>query len=88
MAPQEIRKHHVRKPFIPFRIVMDDGTTFLIDDPSTVGVDLLAVYVGVDPDESGLPRRSIWLSPSHISRIEPLPDGSVTDEGRSVSSNL
>ena len=74
MEPQEIRKHHIRTPFIPFRIVMDDGTAYMIDDPSIMGIDLMAVYVGVDPDEeSGLPRRSVWLSPSHISRIEPLP---------------
>ncbi len=74
MAPQEIRKHHVHRPFIPFRIVMQDGSDFLIEDPSLMGVEMLTVWVGIDPDDSGLPRRSVWLSPSHVWRIEPLPE--------------
>ena len=73
MAPQEIRKHLLRQPFMPFRIVMVDGSDYFIDDQSIMGVDLLTVWVGVDPDDSGLPRRSVWLSPSHVSRIEPMP---------------
>ncbi|MEM7808969.1 MAG: hypothetical protein AAF561_12745 [Planctomycetota bacterium] len=72
MAPQEIRKHHIKRPFRPFRIHMNDGSEYEVTDPFHMTVNMLDVVVGWDPDEGGIPTRSMYLSPSHVSRIEPL----------------
>lgn len=34
---------------------------------------MLCVYVGLDPDDSGVFRTSMHISPSHVTRIEPMP---------------
>ena len=73
MAPQEIYKEWKQRPFIPFRLHLSDGSSFDVLDPADVFVDMLRVYVGIEPDDSGVFRRSMHLSPSHVSRIEPLP---------------
>lgn len=72
MAPQEIRKHWTVRPFKPFRIHVSDGSHYDVLDPMELHVDMLSVSVGVDPDDSGLFRRSVYISPNHVSRIEPL----------------
>lgn len=73
MPPQEIRKHHIAKPFQPFRLHMSDGSSYDVTDPFYMTVTPLNVMVAWDPDESGLPTKSMYLSPNHVSRIEPLP---------------
>ena len=60
---------------MPFRLYVVDGTDYEITDPMDIQVGILRVSVGVDPDENGLYRRSVYLSPSHVSRIEPMPQG-------------
>ena len=75
MAPQEIRKALLEKPFMPFRLHISDGSVYSVLDPSDATVDLLTVHVGVDPDdESGLFRKTIRISPNHVTRIEPMPE--------------
>ena len=75
MAPQEIKKALTEKPFMPFRLHLSDGSVFSVLDPSDATVDLLAVHVGVDPDnESGLFRKTVRISPNHVTRIEPMPE--------------
>ena len=75
MAPQEIKKVMTEKPFMPFRLHVSDGSVYSVLDPSDATVDVLAVYVGVDPDdESGLFRKTIRISPNHVTRIEPMPE--------------
>ena len=75
MAPQEIHKKWKQRPFMPFKLHVADGTSYEVLNPADIYVDMLRVYVGVDPDdESGVFRKSMHISPSHVSRIEPLPD--------------
>lgn len=75
MAPQQIKKNLVARPFIPFRLHLRDGSAYDVRDPADAYVDMLYVTVGTDPDaESGLFRKSIQISPNHVSRIEPMPE--------------
>lgn len=75
MAPQEIRRALIEKPFTPFKLHLSDGSSHIVLDPADAGVDMLYVSVGVDPDaESGLFRKSIQISPNHVTRIEPMPE--------------
>lgn len=75
MPPQEIKKVLVEKPFIPFRLYVSDGSSYDVLDPADAYVDMLYVSVGLEPDaESGLFRRSVRISPNHVTRILPLPE--------------
>lgn len=73
MGPLEIRKLIKRDPFIPVRIHVVDGSHYDIFSPADIWVDMLSIAVGVNPDDSGLFRASNYVSPSHVSRNEPLP---------------
>ncbi|RYG71338.1 hypothetical protein EON77_12995 [bacterium] len=75
MAPQQIKKNLDARPFIPFRLHLSDGSAYDVHDPSDAYVDMLFVTVGTEPDaESRLFRKSIQISPSHVSRNEPMPE--------------
>ena len=72
MAPQEIHKLFKREPYIPLRIHVVDGSHYDVMSRSDIFIDMLSLAIGVNPDESGLFREAIYVSPSHVSRIEPL----------------
>lgn len=78
MPPQEIRKFIGRSPFMPFRLHVTDGTSHDISEPLGIYVDMLHVEVGIDLDDStGLYRKSIWIAPNHVTKIEPLTEQDV-----------
>ena len=72
MAPQQIYKTLHSKPFKPFRLVLTDGKEFDVTDATHIYVSGIEVAVGVEPDEYGVPARSIYVDPFHVTRIEPL----------------
>lgn len=75
MASQEIRQFVGRSPFMPFRLHISDGSSHDVFEPLGVYVNMLHVEVGIDLDEAtGLYRKSIWIAPNHVTRIEPLTD--------------
>jgi hypothetical protein len=75
MAPQEIKKALEEQPFIPFRLHLSDGTAWDVTDRNQAYVDMLYVSVGINPDsETGLFRKSIRISPNHVTRLEPMPE--------------
>ena len=43
-------------------------------DPADAAVDLLYVMVGIDLDESRFFRKSLRISPNHVTKIEPMPE--------------
>lgn len=75
MAPQDIFRHIKQKPFRPFRMFISDGSSFDVPDEYLARVEVTQVWIGVDPDDSGLPQRSVYLAPNHVTQIEPLPAG-------------
>ena len=72
MKPHVIHKHLTGEPFVPFRLHVDDGKTYEIGSPPDMHLDMLAVRIGVDPDESGMFRESVLISPLRVCRVEPL----------------
>jgi len=75
MPPQEVKKYLAKRPFIPFRLHVSDGSNHDVLEPLAAYVDLLHVEVGVGYDEeTGLYKKSIWIAPNAITRIEPLPE--------------
>ena len=83
-SPQDIRKEVKAEPFIPFRLHVSDGTHYDVNDPADIIVDLMQIAVGIEPDDSGLPKRSMRIAPDHVSRIEPLLKPSAAGNGRTA----
>ena len=87
MFPRDLHKFQTAKPFRPFRIHMSDGSSYDVNDPFFMTVTPLTLMVAWEPDEGGLPTKSMYLSPDHVSRVEPLPaapiEERVPDSGRS-----
>lgn len=73
MPPQQLLKFVLDEPFIPFRLHVSDGSSYDVRHPSEIQVFLLQVSIAVDPDESGLYRRSVRIAPNHVSRVEFVP---------------
>ena len=82
MAPQDILKKLNAQPFRPFRVFISDGATFDVHERSHAYVALTEFVVGVDLDEFDVPKRSIYIAPNHVTRIEPLPS-EASDTGKS-----
>ena len=72
MAPQFILRQLKRTPFRPFRLHTVDGAAYDVRDPFAAYVDATQVVVGVAFHASGVASRSVYLSPDHVTRLEPL----------------
>ena len=84
MAPDDIRAKLDRQPFQPMRIHVSDGPSYDILRTSHAFVTRMELIIGIDPDTNDLPRRSIYVDPRHVTRIEPLlngPDASPRSNG-------
>ena len=79
MAPNDIKHKIGRVPFQPIRIILSNGMHYDILEAGIAAVTLMKMYIGVDPDDSGLPTRSIYIDSRHVSQIEPLP---IDDNGK------
>jgi hypothetical protein len=74
MAPADILALLRARPFIPFRIVTTEGTTYEVNHPDLVMVGLTATIVGYpDPREPDIYERYDIVSTRHIVRLEPMP---------------
>lgn len=71
MDPREIRQALIARPFVPFRVVLNDGKAYDVLDPSDANVDTHLVYIGVDFDEDGLPHKTVRVTPNVVMRLEP-----------------
>ena len=74
MHHEIITAHKRRQPFVPFRIVLDDGSTFEVHDPLNVIASPLLVGVGFDVGPNGVPRESRDFPPERVVRVELLTD--------------
>ena len=73
MPPAELLKLLLRKPFVPFRIHMSDGTVYEIKHPDLVLVGLASATVGFPAaSDPRLYDRSEIIALRHIVRLEPL----------------
>lgn len=75
MHPKEVRRHLDQQPFLPFRIYVSDGSTYDVREPSFAYVSQREIVVGLEAYDSGVPKRSAYLDPVHVTRIEPLVNG-------------
>ena len=72
MNPNDIRDKLDRNNFTPIRVHLSDGSNYDITVPGNAFVVRTEMMIGVEPDGSGLPTKTIYVDPQHVTRIEPL----------------
>jgi len=78
MAPNDIASKLGRQPFQPLRVYLSDGSVYEIPESYFAAVSRTELYLGVEPDETGMPQRSVYCDTRHVTRIEPLVRASGT----------
>jgi hypothetical protein len=71
MREQEIRELLETDPFEPFILYVSDGASYEVRHRADVLATRSVIFVGVEPDDSGLPQRSVRIDPLHITRLSP-----------------
>ena len=74
MLPEEILAHLRTQPFAPIRVYISDGSSYDVSYPEMMAVTTTVVFIAQPPEVDGVPERSIYCDPVHITRIE-LVDG-------------
>jgi hypothetical protein len=75
MAPAELLRLVRARPFVPFRLIMSEGSPHEVHHPDLILVALSIAAVGCpDPRREGLATRIDVVSLRHIVRIEFIPN--------------
>ena len=74
MAPHDIWKSVRRRPFVPFRITLTEGSTYEIKHPEFCLVTLSSVFIGLQPtdDPDPLAQRIVEVDVAHVVKLEPI----------------
>jgi hypothetical protein len=72
MTVESFKKLLATRPFEPFRLVMSSGEKYEVRHPEMAWLTRTTLYIGVNPDERGIPADATWCSLLHVSDIEPL----------------
>jgi hypothetical protein len=74
MLAEEIRQHLDAEPFVPFRLCLNDGSSYEIQHPDQALVTTWSVEVGVPEQqpESRIYNRIAHCSLLHIVKVEKL----------------
>ena len=72
MTRTDLAKRVRQRPFVPFRLVLTEGTAYEVRHPEMALLLKGGIYVAV-PDSTGdLPEVPVWCSLLHITAIEPI----------------
>jgi hypothetical protein len=79
MPPQVLLQEIQRRPFVPFRIHLTDGTVYEVRHPELIIVGAGFAVVGL-PADPNLPvaGRTETLALVHVVRLEPIPQQPAT----------
>jgi hypothetical protein len=73
MPPNELLQLIRAAHFVPFRVYLDDGSSYEIHHPDLVIVGVASAVIGFpSPDNPGLYDRTVIVALRHISRLEPI----------------
>jgi hypothetical protein len=82
MRHTEIEAQVRKRPFLPFRLRMSDGTAYEVRHPENILVTRTIVALPIYERRSALPERAILCDPIHIIRIEPTNGRGTRKRGR------
>jgi len=74
MAPEELAAAVRRRPFVPFRLTLTEGSTYEIRHPELCMAGRRSAVIGLNPsDETDLLfARSVTIDLLHVVKLEPL----------------
>lgn len=80
MNPETIRSMLMRQPFIPFRICLNDGSSYDVLKPwmCAIGSSTLSVYAGPRDTDSEFFDEPVIIANRAITKLEPLVDEMAT----------
>ena len=79
MTANEILELQSRRPFEGLRLYVSDGAIYEVRHTERMVVTRTLVHMALSPGKDGVPERSAYCDPVHITRIEPLKNGSRKD---------
>ena len=79
MRASEILVHQRTRPFRAIRIHLSDGASYEVRHPEMMAVTTSVIFIAQPPEKDGVPERSVYCDPLHVTRIEPI-DGQTPDE--------
>lgn len=72
MRAQEIQAHMRKRPFVPIRVFLSDGSSHDVRHPEFMLVMQREVIIGILPVGAEIPEHAVYIDPVHITRIEPI----------------
>ena len=75
MRSSEIEKQLHRRPFVPFRLCMSDGSGFDVRHPEMLMVSRTILVLATYKPRARQPEGFVFCDPVHIIRIEPVVNG-------------
>jgi len=79
MLPETMEHELTREPFVPLRLYLDNGRTYLIDDPGRCFITRGSMYIArIDRPHSHLADDLDLISLRHIVSIEQAPDADTS----------
>ena len=72
MVAKEIIELQRTRPFPGLRFYVSDAKSYEIRHPEMMMVTRTMLYLAVSPGKDGVPERSAYCDPVHITRIEPM----------------
>ena len=84
MPPQDLLTALRRRPFVPFRLHVSDGTVYEVRHPELLMVDLGSAVVGLGAAGQPFPQveRYEIVDLTHIVRLEPLSAEAKAGDGQ------
>jgi len=72
MHPDELLSAIRRRPFVPFRLHVSDGSFYDVRHPEMILITRRAAVLGIPDDPQQPAERTVHIAMVHISRLEEL----------------
>ena len=82
MHPDEIFAAIRRRPFVPFRLHVSDGSSYVLRHPDSILVTRNAVILALPGDVNVIAERAVTIAPIHVTRLEELEQAPVSGNGQ------
>jgi hypothetical protein len=81
MHPDVLFEAIRRRPFVPLRLHISDGSTYDVRHPDSILITRHSVILATPGDANVLPERAITIAPVHVTRLEELPSMPAIGDG-------
>ncbi len=81
MHPEELYAAARRRPFVPVRLYLSDGSSHVVRHPDLMMVSRRSVVLALPGDAAAMPDRFLTITPVHVTRIEELDPASLPPGG-------